>query len=259
VRAARGSRRSGSAAVEVAVEDGVAWITLARPRTGNACDAELMGALADACAQVEDEDGATVVVLAARGPRYSVGLPRGHRWPPPAWPDGVAAVAALTKPVVAAIQGEAAGWGLGLALACDLRVASRTAVLAVPGLAPGAFPGAGVTQRLARSIGVARTLELVLLGAPLPAPRAVEWGLVNAVVAPARLPAAVATVARRLAARGPLALRLAKEAVLRALDLPLVDGIRLEEDLYVLSQTTEDRREGIRAFLERRQPRFAGR
>jgi enoyl-CoA hydratase len=234
-------------------------MTLARPAARNRCDAELLAALADACAEAENADAARVVVLAARGPAFSAGLPRAYRWPDPAWPDGVAALAALTKPVVAALQGEALGWGLALALACDLRVASAGAVLALPEMREGRFPGGGVTQRLPRVVGVARALDLVLLGTRLTAARAAEWGLVSAVVPPGRLAAAVAETARALAARGPLALRLAKEAVVRALDLPLADGIRLEEDLYVLLQTTEDRREGIRAFLERRTPRFSGR
>jgi len=237
----------------------VAWVTLARPATGNRCDAALLGALADACETVEDADDDRVVVLAARGAAFSRGLPRGCRWPEPAWPDGVAALAAVTKPVIAAIQGDALGWGLAVALACDLRIASSEAVLALPELGQDAFPGGGVTQRLARIVGVARALDLVLLGTRLGATRAAEWGLVTAVVPPGRLAATVGEAARTLAARGPLALRLAKEAVVRALDLPLAEGIRLEQDLYVLLQTTEDRREGIRAFLDKRNPRFSGR
>ena len=234
-------------------------MTLSRPATRNRLDAELLGALADACEAVEDSDEARVVVLAARGPAFSTGLPRACSWPERAWPDAVAALAAVTKPVIAALQGEVLGWGLALALACDLRIASEEAVLALPELAEGRFPGGGSTQRLARIVGVARALELVLLGTRLGAAEAALWGLVSRVVPPARLAAAVGDVARRLVARGPLALRLAKEAVVRALDLPLVDGMRLEHDLYVLLQTTGDRREGIRAFLERRAPRFTGR
>jgi enoyl-CoA hydratase len=243
----------------VEVRGGVAWLTLARPATGNRCDAELLGGLTEACATAEDADDASVVVLVARGAAFSRGLPRGCRWPAPGWPDGVAALGAVTKPVIAAVQGDALGWGLALALACDLRIAARDAVFALPELGAGAFPGGGVTPRLARMVGVARALEMVLLGTRLDAPQAAAWGLVGAVVPPERLAGAVGDVARALAARGPLALRLAKEAVVRALDLPLADGMRLEEDLYVLLQTTEDRREGIRAFLERRTPQFTGR
>src|SRR5439155_1346763 len=122
-----------------------------------------LGALVEASAAAEDDDGARVVVLAARGPAFSLGLPRACRWPERSWPDGVGAVAGLTKPVIAAIQGAALGWGLALALACDLRLASTTAVLALPALGERRFPGGGVTQRLPRMIGTARAMEVVLL------------------------------------------------------------------------------------------------
>jgi len=241
------------------VRDGVAWMTLGRPASGNRLDAELLGALGEASAAAEDDDGVRVVVLAAEGRAFSLGLPRACRWPERSWPDGVGALGGLTKPVIAAIQGAAVGWGLALALACDLRIASTAAVFALPELGERRFPGGGVTQRLPRMIGTARAMELVLLGTRLPAATAAAWGLVSAAVAPARLASTVEETARALVAKGPLALRLGKEAVVRALDLPLADGIRLEHDLYVLLQTTADRRAGIEAFLARRKPRFGGR
>jgi enoyl-CoA hydratase/carnithine racemase len=246
-------------AVELVIRGGVAWITLARPATRNRCDAELCTALVEACAAAEDGDDVRVAVLAARGRAFSAGLARVHPRPDPAWPDAIAAVGAMTKPVIAAVQGDAVGWGFALALACDVRVAATDAVFALPELREGRFPVGGATQRLPRIVGVARALDLVLLGTRLAARGAADWGLVSEVVPPARLAAAVDDRARALAARGPVALRLGKEAVVRALDLPLADGMRLEEDLYVLLQTTEDRREGVRAFLERRRSRFRGR
>ena len=246
-------------AVDVVVRDGVAWMTLARPATGNRLDAELLGALADACVAVEDDDRVRVVVLGARGRVFSGGLPDGCAWPDPAWPDGIGAMAAVTKPVLGSIGGDAVGWGFALALACDVRIAARTATFAFPDVDRGHPPGGGVTQRLTRMVGPARALDLVLLGTPLPARRAAAWGVVAATVEPRRLDAAVEATARALASRAPLALRLGKEAVVRALDLPLAEGIRLEQDLYVLLQTTADRREGITAFRTRRGARFRGR
>jgi enoyl-CoA hydratase/carnithine racemase len=255
----RSPRAARGPAVERSVRDGVAWLTLARPATGNRLDAELCSALVEACAEVDEAAAVRVVVLAGAGRAFSLGLPRGCAWPERSWPDAVAAVAGLGKPVVAALHGEVVGWGLALALACDLRVAATDAVLRLPETRDGHLPGGGVTQRLPRMVGVARALELVLLGSRLGATAAVDWGLVSAAVAPARLHDTVAELAAALASRGPLALRLGKEAVVRALDLPLADGIRLEQDLYVLLQTTSDRSEGVRAFLERRRPRFGGR
>ena len=166
----------------------------------------------------------------------------------------------MTKPVIGCLSGAVRGWGLALALACDLRLASTTAVLDLPEVARGRLPGGGVTQRLPRLVGPSRALGMLLLGEPVrgPAGRGVGARLAGGGAAPARVRPRPA-LARDLVARGPLALRLAKEAVSRALDLPLDDGMRLEHDLYVLLQTTSDRREGVRSFLERRPPRYEGR
>jgi len=236
----------------------VAWVELGRAANGTALDDEVMAGLVEACVAVMDDDDARVMVLGSPGHDFCVGLPRGLVRPPEAWPDGVRAVAGVTKPVVAMLSGAVRGWGLALALACDLRIASTSAVLEAPEVRRGALPGAGVTQRLTRIVGPSRALAMVLLGEPLAARDALAWGLVSQVVAGARLRMAAA-VARGLASHGPVALRFAKEAVGRALDLPLDDGIRLEQDLYVLLQTTADRREGIASFLERRPPRYEGR
>lgn len=234
-------------AVDLAVADGVATVTLGRDRY----DADVASGLVEAFEAIDTDDAVHVVVLA--------GIPSRTGWPAAEWPDGVAAVARCTRPVVARLAGDVRGWGVALALACDLRVAARSAVLRVVDAADGRLPGGGVTQRLTRIVGPSRALDVVLLGTPVPAPTALAWGLVSRVVPAARLDATVRTLAAGLAARGPLALRLAKETVVRALDLPLDDGVRLEHDLYVLLQTTADRAEGVAAFRARRRPRFTGR
>jgi enoyl-CoA hydratase/carnithine racemase len=243
--------------VSCAVRGGIAWVRLERAATGNRLDADVMTGLIEAADVVEERDDVHVVVLSAAGRDFCRGLPHGCHWPAPAWPDGVGAIGRITRPVVAAVSGEAHGWGLALALACDIRLLARRAVLVVPSPDAG-LPGGGLGARLARIVGPARAAELLLLGGRVPAPRAVEWGLARAVVAETRLIRAAETLATGLAERGPLALRCAKEAVVRALDLPLDDGLRLEHDLYVLLQTTGDRGEGVRAFLERRRPHFHG-
>lgn len=254
-------RRGGSAGspVEVAVRGRIATVTLARPRTGNALDEAMMHGLAEAAESLVDRDELCAVVLQARGPAFSLGLPGRVAWPPRPWPDGIAALARLPMPVVAAVRGDARGWGVALALACDLRIVAHGARLSVPEAAAGRLPGGGVTQRLVRLVGPARAAELVLLGTRLTGRQAVAWGLATRAVGGRSVEAAARRLAGVLARRGPLALRYAKEAVLRAFDLPLADGIRLEHDLYVLLQTTADRGEGVRAFLERRPPHFTAR
>jgi enoyl-CoA hydratase/carnithine racemase len=237
----------------------VALVTLARPATGNRLDEPMMHGLAEAADALADRDDLCAVVLRATGRAFSLGLPDRVGWPPRPWPDGIAAIAALPMPVVAAVRGEARGWGMALALACDLRVVAGGAVFSLPQAGAGTLPGGGVTQRLARLVGPARAADLLLLGRRVSGREAAAWGLASRAVAPGQVDAAARRVAGALARRGPIALRYAKEAVVRALDLPLADGIQLEHDLYVLLQTTTDRREGVRAFLERRPPRFEGR
>jgi enoyl-CoA hydratase/carnithine racemase len=255
---ARRAGRSGPP-LELEISGGVAVLTLARPAAGNVLDDALMHALAAAADTLADRDELCAVVLRARGPAFSRGLPPAVAWPPRSWPDGVAAIARLPMPVVAAIRGEAAGWGLALALACDLRVAATGARFSLPETGAGRLPGGGVTPRLARLVGPARAADLVLLGTVLSGRDATAWGLATRAVPPTAVDRTALAMARALARRGPTALRYAKEAVVRALDLPLDDGIRLEHDLYVLLQTTADRREGVQAFLQRRPPRFQAR
>ena len=258
-RAARAvSASRTSAAVVTRIDDGVGFMQLARAATRNRLDLGLVQAVVDACEAMAADSAVRVVVLGAAGPDFSIGLPAGRGWLDPAWPDPVAAVAALPQPVIATIDGEARGWGLALALACDVRLVSTRAVLSVPDAGGGRLPGGGMTQRLPRMVGTGRASAMLLLGTRIRAADAVAWGLAAEAVAAGRLARAAAARARELAARGPVALRYAKEAVRRAFDLPLDDGVRLEHDLYVLLQTTADRRDGVEAFRARRRPRFTG-
>jgi enoyl-CoA hydratase len=168
--------RSTRSAVVVRVDDGVARVTLARPETGNRLDLPLCQALTEACAAVADDAAAHVVVLEATGRAFSVGLPPRERWLPAAWPDPVAAVAALPQPVVAALDGDAVGWGFALALACDIRIASTRTVVAAPEVTRGRMPGGGVSQRLPRIVGSGRAMAMLLLGERLRAATALDWG-----------------------------------------------------------------------------------
>jgi len=172
--------------------------------------------------------------------------------------QAVRALAASPVPVIAAIDGPVSGLGVELALACDLRLASDRSSFAIPTLAHGSIPHAGGTQRLPRLVGRTHALELLLLGDAIDAGEALRIGLVNR-VAPSEevYPLAVA-LARRLAEKAPIATRYLREAIQQGMDLTLDQGLRLEADLYFLIQTTADRSEGIRSFLERRKPEFKG-
>lgn len=161
-------------------------------------------------------------------------------------------------PVIAAINGAALGGGLELALACHLRVASKTAQLGLPEVKLGVIPAYGGTQRLARAVGEARALELMLTGESVSAEEAQRIGLVNRVVEPERVLAEAKSLADEIARLAPLATRVCLAAVTRGLDLPLEEGLKLERELFSRLFSTEDMREGTLAFLEKRPPRFKG-
>jgi enoyl-CoA hydratase len=162
-------------------------------------------------------------------------------------------------PVIAAVNGVAAGGGCELALAAHIRLASERASFSLPEIRLGVIPAYGGTQRMTRAAGTSRALELMLTGAPLSAEDARHYGLVNRVVAPAQLLTEAEALAREIARQAPLAVRACLEAVTRGADLPLTEGLKLEVELFSRLFSTEDVREGTRAFLEKRAPEFKGR
>ena len=236
------------AGVLCAVRDGIASIALLRPRV----DLRVAQDLCTAAERIAFDDSVRVAVL--EGPR--AGFCLGSEGERDGWPDWVGAIAELSVPVIAIIAGPAMGEGAELALAADLRIAGPRAAFAFPHLAAGGLPRHGATQRLPRIIGRTRAMELLLSGRRVGAIEAQRIGLVTQV---SRTPTTAArAVAAELCEKGPIALRLAKEAVRASADLPLAAGVRLEQDLYVLLQTTRDRAEGVRAFLKKRRPKFRG-
>ena len=163
------------------------------------------------------------------------------------------------KPVIAAINGFALGGGCELAMACHVRIASETAKFGQPEVKLGIGPGYGGSQRLPRLVGQGRALELILTGEMIDAREAHRIGLVNAVVPQADLLRTAMELMRKMLANGPIALGLSIDAVVRGVELPLEDALLLEADSFGLLAATDDMREGLRAFLEKRQPRFTGR
>lgn len=214
---------------------------------------ESHAALEEAAASIELDEEARVVVLQGSGRAFCRGGRSAGR------ADGVAAVAALRVPVIAALHGAVLDEGLELAMAADVRLAARGSRFGLTQLERGELPSHGGTQRLPRLVGRAAAGSMLLLGETISASRAAGLGLVHEVVERKALGRRAGALARAMARRGPVAQRLAKEALRAALDLPLAEGLRLEGDLYVLLQSSGDRDEGIASFREKRAPRYRGR
>jgi enoyl-CoA hydratase len=168
------------------------------------------------------------------------------------------AIDGFPKPVIAMVNGYCLGGGCELALACDIRIASETASFGQPEINLGIIPGGGGTQRLTRLVGEGKAMELILTGDIIDAREAFTLGLVNMVLPPADLEAKTMELANRIAEKSPIALRMAKEAVRAASRSNLDEGLRREVDLFALCFSSEDKDEGVRAFLEKRKPDFKG-
>ena len=248
--------------------EGIAYITINRPRALNALDPETFQELSQALLDFKDDAGSLVAIITGAGGRaFSIGadiremLPalRGahsQEWRQPAT---IMRGLELWKPLIAAINGRALGGGLELALACDLRIASDNAILGMPEVALGIIPGWGGTQRLPRAIPAAKAAELLLLGRNIDAQEAYRIGLVNKVVPLPELLPTAEEWAQRLCQLPPLAVRAAKEAMLKGMELSLEDGLQLEAELEAFLFATEDAEEAQQAFLEKRKPVFKGR
>ena len=242
----------------------VAWLRLNRAEQANRLTPRMDQDLAAACRGIEEDEGVEVGVLIGSGDVFCMGLDETVRTATAIREQfgslrSVEALATLTKPTVAVLNGNAFGVGLELALACDLRLAVSGARFGLLQVSEDLIPFGGGTQRLPRIVGPAKALEMILTGNPLETDEAYRVGLVNEVVPKDALPDRVDEVLASLVGKGPVAVRFGKEAVHKALDLTLDQGIRLEEDLYALLQTTSDRAEGVESFLHKRKPKFTGR
>jgi enoyl-CoA hydratase/carnithine racemase len=232
----------------------IAHVTLNRPRANNAINQQLARELEEICMQINQDNGIYVVILTGAGKSFCTGSEITAESPyRPA-----EAVADINCPVIAAVNGDALGQGLELTLSCDIRIASDKACFGLPQVAQGLIPADGGTQRLPRIVGRGKALEMLLTADRVGAGEALEMGLVSRVVPLTELAGEVETLAEAIAAKGPVALKYLKEAVNKGLDMTLEQGLRLEADLYFLLHTTADRTEGIRAFREKRTPRFQG-
>jgi enoyl-CoA hydratase/carnithine racemase len=221
--------------------DGVAWVTLNRPGVLNAINMEMRDALWDVAGAIRDDPDVRVAVFRGGGDRaFSSGADITEFGTAPSYVESRRArrqrdlwglILSLDVPLIAAIHGHALGAGVELAMCCDLRIAADDALLGLPEVGLGYIPSAGGTQTLPRHVPPGIAMQMVLTGDPIDAATALRYGLVQRVVPRERLYEEAETLARTLASRGPLALGLAKRAVLEGLDLPLAQGLALEHRL----------------------------
>jgi enoyl-CoA hydratase/carnithine racemase len=253
-------------AIELQRHETVAVVRLNRPERRNALSPAVLEELAQALGDLDADTGVRCIVIAGTDEVFAAGADikamaeRSFQEvleasTMPFWQR----VADCRTPLVAGVSGFALGGGCELALLCDMIVASETAEFGQPEITLGIIPGGGGTQRLARVIGKQRTMELVLTGRRIEANEALRLGFVNRVAPQRSWFQETVDLAEVVARRPPLAVKLAKQAVLAADEMPLTAGLAHERRLYELAMATQDRVEGMQAFLEKRRPRFEGR
>ena len=242
----------------------VGIITLNRPGQKNAVTPEMAADFSAILSGIRWDSQIRVFLIMGKNPDFCMGTdPKAygqfaHREDRITYLSLTPSIATLPQPTIAVIQGQARGQGMELAMACDLRVASDDARFSMTHIDSDEMPFDGGTQRLPRLVGRTKAMELILTGHTLDARTAGRLGLVNRIVPSDELVPSAMKMAEDLSSKGPIALRYAKEAVMKGLDMTLEQGLRLEADLYYLLHTTHDRREGIKAFREKRTPEFSG-
>ena len=247
----------------------VAMLSLNRPQALNAINLQMRGELFEVLDALRRDPDVRAVVLTGNGDRaFCAGMDlrefsqtmqqtslselRRFRW------EQADSLAQFDKPVIAAVNGLAVGGGVELVLQCDLCFAAESASFAFAEVSRGLIPGNGGTQRLARRIGTSRALDMILSGRTVTAAEAASTGLVDHLVPDSELIDRAIAMAERMAANAPVAVRLAKAAILRGQDLPLTEALQIERDLATFAYTTEDAKEGPRAFAEKRPPQWRG-
>lgn len=240
-------------------DGGVFIIQLNRPQNGNMINDDILLGFADICEKIIAGEGVKAVIITGSGKRaFCTGAEKA--------PSSTFSRQSMTSlidqlrcPVIAAINGDALGQGLELALACDIRITVPEAKFSLPQIKDGLLPIEGGTQRLPRIVGLTKAMELALTGDAINAGEALRIGLVSQIVKAEDLMTTAKNMATLMAGKSELALSYAKEAINKGLDLTLEQGLRFEADLYFLLHTTQDRSEGIKAFREKRKPEFKGR
>jgi enoyl-CoA hydratase len=249
----------------VSKQEGYAVIQFNRPKVLNALNIKLMEELVDALEAADQDNDVRAIIITGNEKAFAAGADINEmagsssidmlirdqfaRWD---------RIRKIKKPLIAAVGGFALGGGCELAMTCDLIIASETAKFGQPEINIGVMPGAGGTQRLTRAVGKAKAMEMVLTGRMIPADEAMRWGLVNKVVPAEYYLEEAKSLAKEIASKPPVAVRLAKEAVLKSFDTTIEGGLEFERKNFYLLFATEDQKEGMKAFAEKRKPEWKG-
>jgi len=246
-------------------KESVGIIVIDRPNFKKAINGQMVSELTDIRNEINMDNNVTVVIFTGAGQEaFSVGtdarefFPNEDKFRQIERLSLASIVGTFKCPTIAAINGDAFGQGFELGLACDVRICSENTRFAMTQVTNDEIPWDGGTQRLSRLVGRGKALEMILTGEVIDGQEAYRIGLVNKIVPPDKLMRETMDVAKEMASKGPIALRYAKEAIYKGMDMSLEQGLRLEADLYLLIHTTKDRTEGISAFREKRTPRFEG-
>jgi enoyl-CoA hydratase len=252
--------------IRTEVDDNIGLIFLNRPNALNALSTSLMEELLEALFEFEATVAIRCIIITGSEKVFSAGADIREMV---AWTSAEALkhgnlqrfelLKRISKPIVAAISGYALGGGLELAMACDIIVAAEDTKLGQPEINIGIFPGAGGTQRLTKAVGKYKAMDMILTGVPISAREALAHGLVSRVVPKETYLSEAIKLAREIALKSPIAVNIAKECVLKAHESALSEGIAFERQNFYLMMSSEDKQEGMNAFLEKRKPIYRGR
>ena len=246
-------------------ESGYAVVHLNRPEVLNAINIQLMTELVDALEMLDKDDEVRCIVLTGNEKAFAAGadikemadasaMEMLHRDQFARWDR----IRKIKKPIIAAVSGFALGGGCELMMTCDIVIASESAKIGQPEINLGVIPGAGGTQRLTRAVGKVKAMEMVLTGKMIGAQEALQWGLINKVVPVEYYLQEAKDLAKEIAGKAPVAVKLAKESILKAFDTTIESGLEFERKNFYLLFSSEDQKEGMKAFVEKRKPEWKG-
>lgn len=251
--------------IDITITDQIAVIELNRPRQYNSINYQMVSEILDAMKSFDRNDEVRVIVLAGKGRAFSAGadidemaevdtihlelLNQFEDWD---------AIAQIKKPIIGAVHGFVFGGGFELALCCDILIAASATEFSFPEVTLGVMPGAGGTQRLTKLVGRAKAIEWLWTGDRIPAEEMIQHGVINRIVAPELLMEETLRFAKKLTQMPPLSLRLIKDSVNKAIDYSLYEGMQHERKNFYLLFSSEDQKEGMNAFIEKRKPNYKG-